>query len=705
MKVRITLLAFALLFVVRISHGQQLPYLNNVSGRCRVTHDTTTGFYTYKIAVTNGLSSLGNIRQFSVDILRGGGTVTYDTIGLKFVDQWTQSSFQSDYAHLVGQIIPVGFAAAPMFWDGLLGAQGTASFGGDGRNDIPPGITLDSFQLMSKAPPGIKNFTADPYIDVNALYPSLDDVNDPDSLITKMRQDEQAVEFHGKSVGPIALSSPFDSLKFLDTLKSYSIQSLSLGWIGSQITVNKYNALFDSTKAQIQRGAGEFARISLDSVIANANRDSSSAITSEAYALLRYNSEYLKKHLPTVSVTNALLTGWNMVSVPVEVSDFHKATLYPSSLSSVFSYNGSYHVTDPLSNGPGYWIKMGTNPGSVNYTGLRIDSLQIPLITGWNLIGSVSHDVPKTKIITVGTSVISNYFGYSGGGYSIVDTIKAGKGYWVKVNQNGSLILGSGGASTIPPITQDQPPPPAGAPATPSPLSPDNGTTGVSLSPTLSWNPDDNTTSNRLQVSTSSSFSTTVFDQAGITTTSQQVSGLSYSTLYYWRIDASNSFGESNWSDIWNFTTQDAPPSPCDCCVTSAMTLDQFTVTDANGNSQKLFVRNANRELKMGFTDVEMPPMPLPGIFHARFQSGKFIEEVKPNQSAISFPIVLMNATFPIKITWSKRPENNTQYWLVSQGGTQNRTALSGSGSMLINSAGTGTIVLQATSQPPPCQQ
>jgi Tol biopolymer transport system component len=97
-------------------------------------------------------------------------------------------------------------------------------------------------------------------------------------------------------------------------------------------------------------------------------------------------------------------------------------------------------------------------------------------------------------------------------------------------------------------------------PSAPTLSSPSNGATGISTSPTLSWNASSGATSYRLQVSTSNAFSTTVFDQSGITATSRLVSGLLNNTTYYWRVNACNAGGTSGWSSIWSFTT--AAPAP-----------------------------------------------------------------------------------------------------------------------------------------------
>ena len=92
-------------------------------------------------------------------------------------------------------------------------------------------------------------------------------------------------------------------------------------------------------------------------------------------------------------------------------------------------------------------------------------------------------------------------------------------------------------------------------PSSPLLSSPTNGAMGISLNPNLSWSASSGATTYRLQVSTSSGFSTTVYDNSTITSTSQTISGLSNSTIYYWRVSASNSAGTSNYSSSWSFTT------------------------------------------------------------------------------------------------------------------------------------------------------
>jgi subtilisin family serine protease len=99
-------------------------------------------------------------------------------------------------------------------------------------------------------------------------------------------------------------------------------------------------------------------------------------------------------------------------------------------------------------------------------------------------------------------------------------------------------------------------PPPPGPPPPPTLSSPANGARNVSRSPTLAWNASTGATSYRVQVSTDPAFSTTVFDQSGISGTSVTVSGLGSRVLYYWHVNASNNDGTSAWSATWSFRTR-----------------------------------------------------------------------------------------------------------------------------------------------------
>ena len=131
---------------------------------------------------------------------------------------------------------------------------------------------------------------------------------------------------------------------------------------------------------------------------------------------------------------------WNMVSVPLDVVNPSAGTLYPTAASPAFAYEGTYARRDTLSRGAGYWMKFTGNQ-IVSLRGSTILSDTLELNEGWNMIGSITSPIAPASIASLEPNVVaSNFFGYDGG-YGVTDSIRPGKGYWVKLNQNARLLL------------------------------------------------------------------------------------------------------------------------------------------------------------------------------------------------------------------------------------------------------------------------
>jgi len=99
----------------------------------------------------------------------------------------------------------------------------------------------------------------------------------------------------------------------------------------------------------------------------------------------------------------------------------------------------------------------------------------------------------------------------------------------------------------------------------PTLVAPANGDTGISKSPTLSWNSSSGALSYGLQVATSNSFypASVAYSQTGLTGISQGLLGLDPATTYYWRVNAANIAGISDWANTGYFTTTASPaPEP-----------------------------------------------------------------------------------------------------------------------------------------------
>ncbi|MFN0157201.1 MAG: FlgD immunoglobulin-like domain containing protein [Bacteroidota bacterium] len=141
--------------------------------------------------------------------------------------------------------------------------------------------------------------------------------------------------------------------------------------------------------------------------------------------------------LTTASVP--LIDQWNLVSVPLTRTDNSAMSMYTGAVAnSAFRFNGSgYVLVDSLAPGSGYWMKMNeatTQP----LWGNPLPTVNANVTQGWNLVGSVDHDIPTPS----GGLVESFFFEYTASGYSPVSTISPGHGYWVKTNGAGVLALG-----------------------------------------------------------------------------------------------------------------------------------------------------------------------------------------------------------------------------------------------------------------------
>jgi hypothetical protein len=102
---------------------------------------------------------------------------------------------------------------------------------------------------------------------------------------------------------------------------------------------------------------------------------------------------------------------------------------------------------------------------SPTLTGLLLTNDTINVATGWNMIGSISQPIAVSSVSSVpGGITTSHFFGYQGS-YSITDSIRPGKGYWVKVNQDGKLVLSSSSqaapSSAIRIVPTEELPPPS----------------------------------------------------------------------------------------------------------------------------------------------------------------------------------------------------------------------------------------------------
>jgi len=133
---------------------------------------------------------------------------------------------------------------------------------------------------------------------------------------------------------------------------------------------------------------------------------------------------------------------WNLVGLPLGVEDTSYITLFPESIEgTLYSFNGGYNTEITLTNGKGYWLRFN-DAGSTTITGTPINELTISLNEGWNLITGISTAFDISDIQDPDEIIIAGtVYGFALGGYSNAEILEPGKGYWVRANSSGNIIL------------------------------------------------------------------------------------------------------------------------------------------------------------------------------------------------------------------------------------------------------------------------
>lgn len=136
--------------------------------------------------------------------------------------------------------------------------------------------------------------------------------------------------------------------------------------------------------------------------------------------------------------------GWNLISIPPGGGLTAKTDLFPTALSPAFRFSADvgYVEVDSLQSGVGYWIKLPVAE-CVAVPGTPGDVDTIALSEGWNLIGSVGNSIDVNSIAESPPGLLASSFYEYGAGYNTTDTLRSGRGYWIKSNSAGVIMLGT----------------------------------------------------------------------------------------------------------------------------------------------------------------------------------------------------------------------------------------------------------------------
>ena len=219
--------------------------------------------YKYKYTITNSLSSKQDINAFYLNKL----TEKIDNI----VKRKSWSFFYED------ELITWQDLNNPLYQN---------------PNFIKKGYSDSSNSFISSDLPGIINY----FIQGFNFDPSINTFS-PSERYSNILQNS----VNGLTIGPLKILNPFIPLDFIDSILNYIQHSFELNWIKNQPTRDKYANHFTTAKTQLQQNNIAAVKNTLNQVLQDVDQDSTSNLTSEAYALLRYNTEYLLNNLPEVA--------------------------------------------------------------------------------------------------------------------------------------------------------------------------------------------------------------------------------------------------------------------------------------------------------------------------------------------------------------------------------------------------------------------
>ncbi len=154
------------------------------------------------------------------------------------------------------------------------------------------------------------------------------------------------------------------------------------------------------------------------------------------------------------SASYHLQKGWNLLSLPLTVRDGKTSTLFPTAISHAYRYTTSYLVSDSLVPGIGYWMKFADSQ-HVIIAGVPILDDTVNILTGWNMIGTITNTLPVDSTMLEPPGISNGtFFGYAAS-YFQASSLQPSRGYWIKATAPGKIVIHSSGSIEM--ITGEQP--------------------------------------------------------------------------------------------------------------------------------------------------------------------------------------------------------------------------------------------------------
>lgn len=283
-----------------------------------------------------------------------------------------------------GLVPAAGFA--PPGWGALLSEHEHAMSWGcrDSPGPLKPGETLVGIGLRSRALPALREMKLLPelagYIDeVAADWAQQGKYFDSEDEIAL----KEKMVFRTKTLGPLG-ETP-GSFAHWDTWQADIAQARQLGWISDTTLATTIETNVGAARQAILAGDSATARTKLQAVIDAIQASQTSQRTSEGHALVFFNAQYLRDHLPRPCEPKLRLAP-ESATQPIGTSYTATATLINAADGKPFP--GFYVIVSVIS-GPHVGVKTyhGVDENgniTLTYTGTKLGEDQI---LAWTLTG------------------------------------------------------------------------------------------------------------------------------------------------------------------------------------------------------------------------------------------------------------------------------------------------------------------------------
>ena len=386
----IILLLKVLCSVQGLSQAQNLPPLpvkNLIAPNVTANVLVQQRGYSYNYGLANGINASQSIWRFMIELRDSVDSFTAP-------QNWNAGKYDYDTIEVVT-------------WDSYLSTH-----------YILPNRSLTGFGMKSAGLPKILRY----WVRAFERIPSEEGQYDPASF------NIFATHLCRTTIGPATPPHPFAALSFLDTISSYVAQSALLGWIKNQTTANRYLNSLNSAKSNLQQNDISGARTTLQTVLINAISDSSSNLTSEAYALIYYNTQYLLAQLPippsgfTVKLVSSLgtkLTGGSLQYYDGSWKDAVNnndgtfsvnTTLKTVSLRMTYAYGAQTKSNLTVGTDTVVFQTVAAQVKLENSQGTLIDTGSVQYYAGaWRPFGTTSNGVATMELLPVNYSFRMTY--------------------------------------------------------------------------------------------------------------------------------------------------------------------------------------------------------------------------------------------------------------------------------------------------------